>query len=938
MKWHVLDAVFKRNFVAYFSNPTGYVFICVFVLLGSLAAFWPPEFFNSNLANLDQLNRYLPFILLVFVPAITMSVWADERRQGTDELLLTIPASDLEVVVGKYLATVGIFTAALMFSCVCNLIILLLWGTPDSGLFLTNYLGYWFTGLAMLAVGMVASFLTSNLTVGFVLGVLFNAPLALADRAGTVMSPAAASWVKSWSLAEHFADFGRGVVSLSSIAYFLGIVTVCLYLAMVLIGRRHWAGHRGEGGLGLHYLGRTLGLLAGAVGVTLACRAVDVRADLSEGQISSLAPDTRRLLQSLEADRPVDIKAYVSPNVPEDYAQTRLNLLNMLRQFERLGRGKVAVEVIPTEPKTEQAALAAQQFGIEPVSVQARVRGAYRQEEIFLGCAVTSGLEKVVVPFFDKGTPVEYELIRSVCTAAQQKRKRLGLITTDAELFGGFDMASGQARQRQPLVDELEKQYDVVQVDASAPITESFDVLLAVQPSSLGPEQMVNFVAAVKAGQPVAIFEDPLPVYMPGVPGTSQPRRSPMGPMALFGPQGQPKGDINLLWDALGVRLAAAAGRPAMGQMGAAPTIVYQDYNPHPQLQDMLEREFVFIDSTLQGGKQGGFDATLPATAGLQEVMFPFVGGLEKIDGADVTFTPLVQTAAGLSGTIRFEDVERAMGSGSRQSLRQMLGIYEKRQDDGIVLAALVAGRAPAAPAKEAADPASAKAADPASAKAADPASAKPVRAVVVADVDMLSGLFFGLRTRGDETFNLDFDNVELALNLLDTLAGDDRFVEIRKRKPKHRTLERIEDAVAGARTKADDQRSRFVAEFDDAERAANDAMQQEVGAFEKKIQEMESQGNADPQAAMQAMQQLASSQRLAQRKLDTKIEQLRRKRDAEVDKVERELEAEIRREQDRQKWLAVLLPPIPPLVVAFFVFFRRRAQEREGVATSRLR
>jgi ABC-2 type transport system permease protein len=260
-----------------------------------------------------------------------------------------------------------------------------------------------------------------------------------------------------------------------------------------------------------------------------------------------------------------------------------------------------------------------------------------------------------------------------------------------------------------------------------------------------------------------------------------------------------------------------------------------------------------------------------------------------------------------------------------------MLGIYEKRQDDGIVLAALVAGRAPAAPAKDGADAAAAK-------QAADEASAKPVRAIVVADVDMLSGLFFGLRTRGDETFNLDFDNVELALNLLDTLAGDDRFVEIRKRKPKHRTLERIEDAVAGARTKADDQRSRFVAEFDDAERAANDAMQQEVGAFEKKIQEMESQGNADPQAAMQAMQQLASSQRLAQRKLDTKIEQLRRKRDAEVDKVERELEAEIRREQDRQKWLAVLLPPIPPLVVAFFVFFRRRAQEREGVATSRLR
>ena len=186
--------------------------------------------------------------------------------------------------------------------------------------------------------------------------------------------------------------------------------------------------------------------------------------------------------------------------------------------------------------------------------------------------------------------------------------------------------------------------------------------------------------------------------------------------------------------------------------------------------------------------------------------------------------------------------------------------------------------------------------------------------------------------------FGLDFDNVEFALNLLDTLAGDNRFIEIRKRKPKHRTLERIEDAVASARQDADRQRAAFIADFERAETNASDAMQKEVGAFEKRIQELEAQGNADPQAAMQAMQQLASSQRLAQRKLDTKIEQLRRKRDAEVDTVERKLQAQVRREQDRQKWLAVLLPPIPPLVVAFFVFFRRRAQEREGVATSRLR
>jgi ABC-2 type transport system permease protein len=284
-----------------------------------------------------------------------------------------------------------------------------------------------------------------------------------------------------------------------------------------------------------------------------------------------------------------------------------------------------------------------------------------------------------------------------------------------------------------------------------------------------------------------------------------------------------------------------------------------------------------------------------------------------------VTFTPLVRTVANRTGTI---EVDRVVGN--RGDMRQ-LRIFEKQADESMVLAARIERAAQAAPEGD-------------GQAAGEAGPSKPVRAVIVADVDLLDGRIFGLRTRPDEVFGLDFDNVEFVLNILDELAGDERFVDIRKRKPKHRTLERIEDAVAASREQAEAERQSFISEFDRAEREANDSMQKEVGAFEQKIRDLESQGDANPQAAMQAIQQLASSQRLAQRRLDTKIEQLRRKRDGQVDAVERKLEAQIRREQDRQKWLAVLLPPIPPLVVAFFVFFRRRALEREGVAKSRLR
>src|SRR5262245_7378394 len=248
----VIAAIFRRNFVSYFSSPIGYVFICALVLLSAFAAFWPNDFFNANLANLDQLNRVLPWIMLIFIPAVTMSAWALERERGTDELLLTLPARDLDVVIGKYLAALAIFSVALVFS-LFNVGVLLGLGRPDLGLLAANYFGYWIVGAAMIAMGMVASFLTSNLTVAFILAVAFNAPLVFASYSDVIMDRRWALAVKDFSIAERFGDFGRGVISLSGVAYFVALAAVMLYVCMVLIRRRHWVG-RGVGAtMRVHY-------------------------------------------------------------------------------------------------------------------------------------------------------------------------------------------------------------------------------------------------------------------------------------------------------------------------------------------------------------------------------------------------------------------------------------------------------------------------------------------------------------------------------------------------------------------------------------------------------------------------------------------------------------------------------------------------------------
>ncbi len=661
-------AVLKRNFVGYFSNPTGYVFLCLFVLLTSFAAFWPHEFFNANLANLDQLNKFLPYIMLVFIPAITMSIWADERRQGTDELLLTLPAADFDIVAGKYIAAAAIFTASLLFSQFCNFLVLasLSLGDLDTGLFFSTYFGYWMVGLAMLAVGMIASFLTGNITVGFILGAVFNAPLVFAIKADVIVrNPTLARLVSSWSIGSQFDDFGRGVISLSSMAYFVMVAVVGLYLSMVLIGSRHWSGGRDGSSLLGHYLARTLSLIVIVLGVNYVFANSDalsnVRRDLTVGKVSSLSPDTKALLRDLKADHTIQIEAFISGQVPEVYSKTRADLISLLKEFRASaghGAGQSTINVRMhildegSEDAIELASLAEKRYGIKPEAVRTRTRGAIKDEEIFLATAFTCGLEKVVVPFFDYGIPVEYELIRSICTVAKKERKTVGIVRTEARLFGGFTLAGNRPQDipKQAIVEELEKQYEVKEVDPTNPIEkDAYDVVLAVQPSSLSPEELDNVLEAIKSGQPTAVFEDPRPIFM-AAPATGEPKMPPGGMMFQGGGGPQPKGDIKKLWNMLGID---ASGENSM--MGLfAPDIVWQEFNPYLKLQIQgIPDSWVFCRREAPGG-ESSINGNSPITAGLTEIFFPVPGGIKADKGSDLKFEKLV-TTGDFSGTMSFQ-------------------------------------------------------------------------------------------------------------------------------------------------------------------------------------------------------------------------------------------------------------------------------------------
>ncbi len=926
MNTNVLRAVLVRNVVSYFTNATGYVFICVFVLLSSFAAFWPNDFFNANLANLDQLNKYFPYIMLIFIPAITMSTWAEERREGTDELLLTAPARDFDIVLGKYLAAVVIVTVALLFSLATNFLVLGYLGSPDWGQLWATYLGYWLIGLAMLAIGMVASFLTPNLTVAYILGALLNAPLVFAPLAGNILPASHAMIIKNWGLSSRFSDFGHGVISLGGVVYFLAIVVVMLYLSMVLIGRRNWR-QTGRGG---HYLIRTMALLVVGAGVVVMAQRHDARTDWTKNQLSSLAEESRRLLADIESGRPVFIEAFISPVVPETFVQTRLNLLNTLREIQAFGGGKIQVRVNQTEKSTEEAARAEARFRIMPRQVVSLDRGTISTDRIFLGVAVRCGLNRVTIPFFDRGIPIEYELIRSVCTVLEEKRKTIGVLQTDAPLFGQFNPQTMSAGQNWPIIDELEKQYKVVRVDPKQPIdTKNLDALLVVQPSSLGPKEMDHFVDAVRTGLPTAIFEDPAPLLSPGVPGTNQPRRAPQSmAMMMQRQQAPPKGDVSKLWALLGARFSSDV-------------IVWQDFNPYPKAQQ-FPKEFVFIDQA--SGAEEPFNVKSPISAGIEQVMFAFPGAMKKVADAPLVWEPLAVTGE-KTGTVNQAEMETVQmtAAGPARALnptRRMLPtgeVYEMAVHiTGDVSLPEEAASKEAVSKEDTAKKAAGEKKEAEADKKKQPEKPKTVRlnVVLVADVDMLSPGFFQIRRQGEMPeagLSFHFENVTFVLNALDALAGDDRFLEIRKRKRLHPTLTAIEAQIEDSRKKRADEADLYIREFEEAQQEEQAKLQKQVTELEKKMKE-------ERLNLQEIVRRVAIMQQSGEKRMQAKIERLERQRDQKLNQIDIELQKKVQKVQDRYKMGAVLLPPILPLVLALIVFFIRRAQEREGVSEKRLR
>jgi len=242
----MIKTLIKRELGGYFTSPVAYVFLVIFLLLTGFFTFTVGSFFERGEASLAAFFGWHPWLYLVVVPAIGMRLWAEERRSGTLELLLTMPVAPWQAILAKFLAS-WIFLAvalALTFPAIITVNVL---GDPDNGVILAGYLGSLFLAGAYLAITCMTSAMTRNQVVAFILSVViclflihagFNPVTDLMVRWA---SPALVDTVAAFSVVTHFDGFQRGVIDLRDLVFFLSVIGFALFATGVII-RGHRAG------------------------------------------------------------------------------------------------------------------------------------------------------------------------------------------------------------------------------------------------------------------------------------------------------------------------------------------------------------------------------------------------------------------------------------------------------------------------------------------------------------------------------------------------------------------------------------------------------------------------------------------------------------------------------------------------------------------------
>ena len=618
-----IKAVFKREFKAYFDAPVAYVFLTAFLVLIGFLTFGVAMFYERRQADLTPFFFWHPWVYLLLVPAATMGLWADERRNGTAELLLTLPMTVWEALIGKFLAAWSFLAIALGLTFPVALTAGYL-GSPDWGSVFCGYLGSVLMSGAAAAIGVFASTLSRSSVIGFVvsLAMVFVLMIVGFDPVTTAVAnwgvpSAIVNGVASCSLLTHFESMRRGVLDFSDVGFYAGVVVLALALAKTVTDGRRGAS---RGAVGL------VALAAIVVAFDVILANLPLRIDLTAERFYTLSDGSKAVLSKLEAD--VTLKYYVSTSAADMPMQLKTyasRVQNLLKEYERAGGGHIVLEAYDPKPDSD-AEEWAQRYGVEPQTVNPF------GSPIYFGVVAVCGDNEQTLGTLSPRTEstLEYDITRLVTRVAWPERPVIGVMTSLGDVLGGQMNPMMMQMGRQPpqgwaAFSELQKDYDVktVATDVSE-IDGDIKTLVVLHAKDLSDKTLYAIDQFVLRGGKLIACVDPFSIK------DMVASRQKQNPMMQMGGGADGPSTLGKLFDAWGIKFdtskitgdLAAATKLNNGQGGV-------DDNP------------AFLSLTKDNMDKGDL-----LVSRLTQVMFPFAGSFvyEKKD-MDLVFTPVIKTS-----------------------------------------------------------------------------------------------------------------------------------------------------------------------------------------------------------------------------------------------------------------------------------------------------
>ena len=726
--------VAKNEFYRYFISPLAYVYLICFLLLNGSFAFYFGHFFERGQADLYSMFSFQPWIYLLFIPGISMRLWAEEFRTKTIVQILTLPVSVSSLVWGKFFASWMFCGLALILTFPFWISVNIL-GNPDNLVILSGYIGSFLLAGCMLSISQTMSSLTKNQVIALVLSVIVNLLFFLSGLEYVLgffrgfMPLSVIDMIASFSFLTHFDTISQGLFELRDIIFFFSLILLFNYTTILIVsfktsGTTPWLKSiRRE-----YYISVFIFLLIGFTGLNLLANNLlrSYKIDCTQERLFTLTSSTEKVLKNLPSE--VTARLYYSPVLGERNPQLRLlfdRVRLMLKQYADISGGKFKFRIDNPEPlsNVEDRALNA---GLQPLPIIDTNTNAY------FGLVLNTDDNKTkTIPFFtlERMPFLEQDLTEAIYLLNHRK-KNLGIITS-LPMFE--QIVQNVTTSQWEIITQLKKFYDIYIIDNNNNNLNNIDILMIVHPRNLSKETLQKIKDySYKGGKILAFFDIAAEAPRIFSPAAEELKPSDYGTL----PQD---------WGFKFFNEAVVADLENSSTIDAS-----INYKSNPEFTQDLIQFYI---------KENGFNSQQPQTALLKKMLATSVSVFAPLSNAPIEFIPLIEASNNselMSSSIVYDSVHPGV----------ILKSFQKDSNPKYLAARIISRD-----------------------------MTRPFDLIVVGDSDLLYDNFWTThRTIFENNYSIPIlDNANFVFNSLDTLQENDDLLNLRGKTYRDRPFNSIE-------------------------------------------------------------------------------------------------------------------------------------------------